>query len=348
MSFYVTLPSHANRKEFPNNQVNWFKNRIPHPLRLTDGNWQVGLSSISIPDKSVHLTHFFKDPEHYLWGMGCYYKDSTNTFVAKNVQIRMTDLKKTLSIVDGVSFMKAILYYFDKQFTELYQTKYGYTASDTNKTTIPIFKWEGEDVLLDNAKAIRKTFPNTGDVKWPYVAFNIELGKHMGWFIYDQTRKAYKLGPNLLMIFNDEKTPAKSPADFTDRPGNPLFFTTKKVADGTEWMWLDMRLSWKFLNLNVAFCSVVKEPTRSLHVYSDVGSSSMVGNKMTDLLREIKYQREGRGSVYFEPFHIHYVPVRNQVTEIIEVQVAETLGTGEDLVKFGDGHTILTLHFQKM
>ena len=98
-----------------------------------------------------------------------------------------------------------------------------------------------------------------------------------------------------------------------------------------------MRLSWKFLNLNVAF-----------HVYSDVGSSSMVGNKMTDLLREIKYHREGRGSVYFEPLHIHYVPVRNQVTEIIEAQVAETLGTGEDLVKFGDGHTILTLHFPKI
>ena len=234
MSFYVTLPSHANRKEFPNNQANWFKNRLPHPLRLTDGNWQVGLSSISIPDTSVHLTHLLKGPEHYLWGMGCYYKDSTNTFVAKNVQIKLTDLKKTLSIVDGVSFMKAILYYFDKQFTELYQTKYGYTASDTNKTTIPFFKWEGEDVLLDNAKAIRKTFPNTGDVKWPYVAFNIELGKHMGWFIYDQTRKAYKLGPNLLMIFNDEKTPPKSPVDFTDRPGNHLFFTTKEDADGTE------------------------------------------------------------------------------------------------------------------
>ena len=113
-------------------------------------------------------------------------------------------------------------------------------------------------------------------------------------------------------------------------------------------MWLDMRLSWKFLNLNVAFHSVVKEPTRSLYVYSDVGSSSMVGNKMADLLREIKYQREGRGSAYFEPLHIHYIPVHNQVTEIIEVQVAETLGTGEDLVKFGDGHTILTLHFQKL
>ena len=338
-------------EEFPNNQANWFKNRLPHPLHLTDGPWQVGLSSISIPDTSVHLTHLLKDPEQYLFGAGSYYKDSANNFVTKNVQIKLADLKKVPSIVDGVSFMKAIVHYFDKQFTELYQTYYGYTASDTDKTTLPIFKWEGEELLLDNAKAIRKTFPITGDVKWPYVAFNIELGKHMGWFIYDQTRKGYKLGPNLLMMFNDEKTPAKSPADFTDRPGNPLFYTTRKDADssgGTEWMWLDMRLSWKFLNLNVAFRSVVKEPTRSLHVYSDVGSSSMVGNKMTDLLREIKYHREGRGSVYFEPLHIHYVPVRNQVTEIIEVQVAETLGAGEDLVKFGDGHTILTLHFKKV
>ena len=55
MSFYVTLPSHANRKEFPSNQANWFKVRLPTPLRLTEVAWQVGLSSISIPDAKVHL-----------------------------------------------------------------------------------------------------------------------------------------------------------------------------------------------------------------------------------------------------------------------------------------------------
>ena len=47
MSFYVTLPSHDNRREFPNNQANWFKIRLPHPLRLPGGQWQVGLSAIS-------------------------------------------------------------------------------------------------------------------------------------------------------------------------------------------------------------------------------------------------------------------------------------------------------------
>ena len=60
MSFYVTLPSHANRKEFPNNQANWFKIRLPHPLRLPGGQWQVGLSAISLPDTRVNLYKLVK------------------------------------------------------------------------------------------------------------------------------------------------------------------------------------------------------------------------------------------------------------------------------------------------
>ena len=55
MSFYVTLPSHANRREFPNNQANSFKIRLPQPLRLQGGSWQVGLSAISLPDTHVNL-----------------------------------------------------------------------------------------------------------------------------------------------------------------------------------------------------------------------------------------------------------------------------------------------------
>ena len=86
------------------------------------------------------------------------------------------------------------------------------------------------------------------------------------------------------------------------------------------------------------------EPTRSLHVYSDVAGSSIVGNRVTHLLREIKCKREGRGTIYFEPLRIQYMSLRNEVVEIIQTQVAETNG---DLVKFGEGNTIVTLHFKK-
>jgi len=66
---------------------------------------------------------------------------------------------------------------------------------------------------------------------------------------------------------------------------------------------------------------------------------------VTDLLREVKYKQEGRGTIYFEPLHIQYLSLRNEVIEIIQTQVAETNG---ELVKFGEGNTIVTLHFQKV
>ena len=105
-----------------------------------------------------------------------------------------------------------------------------------------------------------------------------------------------------------------------------------------------MSCSCHFTNLNVAFRSVVGELTRSLHVDSDVAGSSIVGNRVIDLLREVKYKREGRGTIYFEPLHIQYIPLRNEVIEIIQTQVAETNG---DLVELGERNTIVTLHFKK-
>ena len=96
--------------------------------------------------------------------------------------------------------------------------------------------------------------------------------------------------------------------------------------------------------MNRSLGSVVKSSKRSLFIYSDVGSSGVVGNQVTDLLREVNYEREGKGSQYFEPLQTQYIPVRKDVLDIIETQVAETAG---DLTQFGSGNTIVTLHFKK-
>ena len=40
--FYITLPTHSNRAEFPHNQSNPFKIRLPHPIRLQGLSWKVG------------------------------------------------------------------------------------------------------------------------------------------------------------------------------------------------------------------------------------------------------------------------------------------------------------------
>ena len=225
---------------------------------------------------------------------------------------------------------------------------WGYTEKDNNKNTCLIWKWEDEDLVLDNKNLARRKFADS-DTYYPYVAFNAKLALKMGWFTQNQAG-GYEIGPNLIMSYVDGTVPAKKEADFVSPSNNPLYYRCtldKGYTPNVTWIWLSMRVNWKFVNLNQAFQSVIQDPTRTLHVYSDVGSSTMVGNKIVDLLREVKYQRTSQGQVYFEPHHIQYIPVRREVMDIIEVQVAETVGTGDDLAKFGPGHTLVTLHFKQ-
>ena len=84
--------------------------------------------------------------------------------------------------------------------------------------------------------------------------------------------------------------------------------------------------------------------SRSLLVYSDVGGSAVVGNQVTDLLREVNCRRTGDGNHYFEPLHVQYIPLRKDLLDIIETLVSETTG---ELPEFGEGNTILTLHFKR-
>ena len=108
---------------------------------------------------------------------------------------------------------------------------------------------------------------------------------------------------------------------------------------------LSPAVNWRFTNLNKAFQTMVGYAERPLLVYSDVCRSGVVGNQMTDVLREIQYERKGEGSQYFEPLHIKYIDVRKEVLDIIETQVAETTAT---LTQFGKGETIVTLHFKQV
>ena len=114
--------------------------------------------------------------------------------------------------------------------------------------------------------------------------------------------------------------------DVNDDQSNLVFWMVRSFAP--DYLQLSMSCGWRFTNLNVAF-HAVGEPTRSLHVYSDVAGSTIVGNRVTDLLREIQYKREGRGTTYFEPLHIQYMSLRNEVVEIIQIQVAKRLEPGE-------------------
>ena len=179
----------------------------------------------------------------------------------------------------------------------------------------------------------------------PIFSVYTKLAAKMGWIVLSSDHSsAFTLGPNLQQTFLKDQIPTMAPGsdwnDLTDSAGKPQFW----VVNQRYYLNLSMSCSWRFTNLNTAFRSIVGEPTRTLHVYSDVAGSIMVGNRVTDLFREVMYQRKGHGSAYFEPTHIQYIPLRKEVVDIVEINVAETNG---DLTKFGPGNTIVTLHFKR-
>ena len=213
--------------------------------------------------------------------------------------------------------------------------------ADGENHTSTYFEWKGDDFVLHNHD-VKLTRHNANH--YPKFYINTDLAVAMGWFV-DKGSNNFDLGPNLILEIPNGAIPDQ--LDLPS-PSNTKFWNYGAVDNlhggWTYMIQLSMTCNWKFTNVNKAFGGVVKPSKRSLFIYSDVGSSGVVGNQFTDLLREVIFRREGKGSQYFEPLHIQYIPVRKDVLDIIETQVAETTG---DLTQFGTGNTIVTLHFKK-
>ena len=116
------------------------------------------------------------------------------------------------------------------------------------------------------------------------------MAEKMGWFEKNQQGQ-YVLGHNLNMELIDGRVPNKDNIELKNAKGEPEYYQVTTDGAGTTWIWLSFSVNWRFTNLNVAFRAVLGDPTRTLQVYSDVAGSSIVGNRVTDLLREIQYKR---------------------------------------------------------
>jgi len=148
MSFYVTLPSPASRKEFPNNQANGFKIRLPYPLRLRGGQWQVGLSAISLPDTRVNLHEFVKKDGYIVstsWDQtfpkpgG---KDGEMQTRIGTTQTLINDIQDLDWVVGAVSFMKATIAHLEQRRKEM-AVQGGRFTNDQGKHNYVKFRWEG-------------------------------------------------------------------------------------------------------------------------------------------------------------------------------------------------------------
>ena len=109
-SFFVTLLSHANKVEFPDNEASSFKIRLPYPLRLSESGWKVGLSSISMPDSRLNLAKLTNNVvKDVLMVMDFVFKTANGEELHSNAYVYGRSLQNDNSIVDGIHFLLAVV-----------------------------------------------------------------------------------------------------------------------------------------------------------------------------------------------------------------------------------------------
>ena len=250
-------------------------------------------------------------------------------------------------------FLRGLILHMEKIIIESHFYP-GWSIGSNNKVFYPEFIVEDKQITLDTSKI---ALADMSGLTYPAIWINKKLAYEFGWFEDDPEESdpqfAVKLGRNLAIKLNGDEIPRASDikSNFTadshaqNVTHSDKYWITPRWADGRlmHYIRLGMEVSWRLINLDYAFENVFGDTKRSLYVYSDVSSSSVLGDQVTDFIREVNYQREGKGSYYFEPTHLHYIPLRKETLDILQVQVSEATG---DLVKFGNGVTTVTFHFK--
>ena len=345
-SFYVTLNSHSNLNEFPDNKSHRFKNRLHHPLILREPGWRVGLCSICTPSAQPDLRDLSslltgeRSKSLMKWSSWTDAKltERTRKYVEESIEVAVEDMEKKGYVTSGVTMMKHFVDTYNRYIFQEAEKDDKRESSSGKKYYLDV-KMDGNDMVIDNSNVHR----STGDGR-PAIRFNKKLAFKMKWFeptaIQHRTMPNIKLAPNLIATFYDPTIPQVLDVQNFNDLNATIFFK----EDG-DFIQLSVFCSWRFINLNEAFRSNWLIDDRTMHVMSDVVSSSIVADRTEDLLRTFHYKREkGYDMFHFDPPNVHYRPVRKAFFEVIETAFTET---DEQEVKFYSGDCTITLHFKR-
>ena len=324
-SFYVTLVSVNDAREFPDNNAASFKARLPSPLPNRPEDWEVGLAGLFLPgmDTPSNAAVSSARLRNLLDGL----TDGTELFHLRAILDSGETLQGDYSIEDalqlpqpntGVDWLHRVI---DRLMQSLLiPIPHGKRWWKNDKKTTMTFRWEGEDLLIDNENTMLT------DDTLPYFSIDATVALRMGWIVrgdIQPTGSGYHLGNNLLMELPDPQATIPDPS--TDRidPVTGWSFARQyamNVHDGR--MYLSNAFNWRFVRLNEAFAAWDQHDAvheKAVFVYSDVVRSNLMGDTMTNLLRIVPYKGE---SQWWEPRHIEFHPLRGPSLTIVEVNLA--------------------------
>ena len=345
----LTLISDATQ-EYPNKTNVDFKIRLAEPIHLKgEERWHAAMISLSTPNRPSTLMgqlELGKSDTLFVYGLRI-----INPSVASSHASHLTDLTsqrvsvgdvfgESLESVTGTEFWSRIVYYCKHfQSQELFQ------SARINNTTVK--SYDDEMVLMEldplhQHVQIKATVSNTSPSTF---GLNLTVAKYFG-LIEESRAGGYNLGPN--SHYETTKGYDSGRARHTaywpvesDMRSDTNAMATRQLSTGENLVYFSRHMNWTFGNLNRTFGEAAKiHKTQLALIYCDLVQSTLVGNQKHPLLRELTLKDSGGSRQSVEPLHYQWLPVRNNVVEVVHVQLAEADGK---LLKLPVGKTMVTV-----
>ena len=371
--------------EFPKNTNNSFKVRLPEPLSLQGEGWYASLMSLTVPDEGQSNAVIAADPhtkviryKHPISSRK--WTDtgdpSTSGYLSINTALstKMIELEEIMNstqiVSTGSEFWKRVMQTLhNKIMTEVMKDQWNASVAEpdrkpimfVNKHGMPQLSWKEESLLI---KAIpKKDLLNNQQINMVEFYINVDIALKFGLLRRKTGKTGYAtsdfvLGPNL-----QYSLPTKTYGENTGPVGSRyrtyynwegdvyegVNFTSRAfsimTADNVKWMRLHQAFEWQLNNLDASFEKIVGTRKRTVMVYSDLVESTIVGSGKYPLLREVQLLRTGDGESTAEPLHHHWIKLRGQQLDIVEVEIASTSGP---LAILPPGKTIVTIGLKQV
>ena len=358
-------------QEFPHNQNNRFKVRLPGRLVLPEGPWAMSLWSLSVPDEAVEQT--LGQGSDYVCRFSDVMPRLSNIQGGKYTMIEGTSLrgadpwiKNFVTLTDafatrpkmGVEFWMRVHQRIEEIRTRKLQTELEKDPTlrvQQPQAWLPTFPWEGDDWILQaNPIATWGVFTHGH----PF-ALSRKIAQAFGFVKQDPVTQKWSLGPNLVPSYPVYDQPPLAMADFTAySPQGPTVYLARKwdTSYPLQWKWirnhdkalpsfqfdqieLSNGLEWRFIHLNRSYARLTNQ-LETVMVYTDAVQSNTVNHRQIPLLRSLHLTRGGQGRVIVEPLHREWIPLNGNTLDTLEFQLATSSGPLTDL---SPGQTIVTL-----
>ena len=360
----LTVVSDATQ-EFPQNQNNRFKVRLPRPLHLPEGPWAMSLWSLSVPDgaverplgQDVDYLCMFGGIKARIWNYknNKYRSHTVNTWIFHI--LRFQEINKT-PLRTGVELWQRIHQVMLEQQTKQLGADRAVSSWQVQQPEkwYPTIRWEGDDMILE---ANRNLFyqPTTRHSQF---LLPLKMAQIFGFMKQDPKTQKWSLGPNLIPsypLFNYTGHDITSAVTGLKGPTQRALATrdVDKSEPFVDWFRvvnyadtprninipcvdLSTALEWRFIRLNRSYEQYLNRDT--VLVYTDVVQPNTVNRVKVPLLRSVQLNHSGQGRLTVEPLHREWIPLNGNTLELMEFQCASPSGP---LIEFPPGQTIVTV-----